>query len=550
MGYDFWQAYRHPRIPGFLGASWSEIEARSMMAAMSEEEILAQIFMVGYSGTTPTKTLMDWIGLQGIGGVKIFGWNASDTSVLAQSIRTMQEASLEHAGSIPLLIATDQEGGWIRHVKGSTSESPGNMALGAVGSVQDAYKAGFFIGKELATIGIHMNFAPVVDIATNPDSGIIGPRAFSDDPALVAKLGAAFARGSLAAGVVPTAKHFPGHGATDLDSHGTLPEIDIDYKTFAGRERSVFAYLVKEGIPAIMSGHLAFPRLAGSSVPASLSYDLIETELRKKLGFDGLVITDDLYMAGALRGDTLSEVCEKAIRAGNDMILLSSTPDPQGLLWKKLLGLYRSDESFRVRVQQAAKRVLTVKFKYLKPQGRKAMVPDPGDVKRLLPDPGARVFFAELAQRSASVIGTKENLPFKAKGKGSLLIAGPFDSFIAIGKKHYPGAKSFKFSYRPETSATFKELEAFNARLEEASAVIVCVANRAGLQFANLAHSRGIPVAIISVLSPIHVRHSTWAEAVVAVYHYADICLEAGFKILTGSIRSTSKVPLAPKLFR
>jgi beta-N-acetylhexosaminidase len=548
--YDFWQSSRPPWIPGFLGSSWSEIEASSIVDAMSEEEILAQIFMVGYSGTSPSKMLMEWIQLRGIGGVKIFGWNATDTTVLAQTIRTIQTASLERPGSIPLLVATDQEGGWIRHVKGSTSESPGNMALGATGLARDSYNAGFYIGKELAMLGIRMNFAPVVDIATNPNSSIIGPRAFSDDPAQVAKLGAAFARGSLAAGVIPTAKHFPGHGATDLDSHGTLPEIDIDYSTFIRRERSVYAYLVREGMPAIMSGHIAYPRLAGSSIPASQSYDLIEGELRKKLRFDGLVITDDLYMAGALEGATLLDVCEKAIRAGNDMILLSSTPDPKGLLWKSLLDLYRKDESFRARVRAAVVRVMTIKIEYLKPHGRNALVPDPAFVKMLLPDPGAQAFFAELAQRSASIVGTKQNLPFKAQPKGSILIAGPFDSFISIGKQYYPGAKGFKFSYRPETSANPRELEAFDAKLKGVSAAIVCVANRAGLQFANLAHSRGIPVAIVSVLSPIHVQHSTWAEAVVAVYHYADICLKAGFEILTGKIRNTSKVPLSPRLFK
>ncbi len=327
---------------------------------MGEDEILAQVLMVGYRGTEPPPELLSWIEKRGLGGVKIFGWNAEDTTALARTIAVVQNRSLATARGIPTLVATDQEGGWIRHVKGRTSESPGNMAIGATSSSKDAYLAGYHIAVELRSLGIFMNFAPVVDIATEPSSGIIGPRAFSSDPATVARLGQAFARGTLAAGVLPTAKHYPGHGATRRDSHGVLPVIDVDKATFRARELLPFAWLSRDHIPAIMSGHLAFPAVANDGTPASLSGYFIEKRLKHELGYRGLVITDDLYMVGAIGEGTILEAAIRAIAAGNDMILLSTAPAASGSLWTGLKDKYGKDATFRTRVRDAAARVLAI----------------------------------------------------------------------------------------------------------------------------------------------------------------------------------------------
>lgn len=542
---DFWSQPDLSPYPAFLQENWAASIAASYMSALKDEELLSQVLMVGYAGSSPSSSLLRWVDTWGIGGVKIFGWNAEDTTALADAIATLQKKTLGRRPSIPLLFATDQEGGWIRHVKGRTSESPGNMAIGATGSGRDAYLAGYYIGRELRALGITMNFAPDIDIATNPDSTIIGPRAFSDDPALVAKLGLAYLRGSLAAGVIPTAKHYPGHGATPKDSHGSLPLIDIDETTFFKRELAPFNSLVRGGVPAIMSGHLAFPRITGNLEAASLSKTMIEGYLRGRLRYKGLVITDDLYMTGALGSDSILDTCVKALMAGNDMILLSSAPDLDGALWKGLLARYRNDESFRKRVREAAGRVVAMKLRYLRPLGEKGLVPDAAAVARLLPDPDAQAFFKDLARRSVSLVGVGGSLPFLPKGK--VMIAGPFDTFISVGKGKYPNSTSFQFSYRPENSASRDELDNFKASLAGCEAAIVCVANRAGLQFATIAHDAGLKVAIVSVLSPVHAGHSSWASAIVAVYHYAPICIEAGFDALLGRIPAAGHVPLAAK---
>jgi beta-N-acetylhexosaminidase len=226
-------------------------------------------------------------------------------------------------------VATDQEGGSVRHVKGDTSDTPGNLAIGSGGYPQDAYYTGYYIGLELRALGINMNFAPTIDIYSTIESTVIGPRSFGESPEYTGILGAAWAKGHADAGVIATAKHFPGHGDTDVDSHGALPSIDIDEETLFSRELVPFMSLIESGVPAIMTGHISFPKIVPNGEPASLSKDFVTGILRNKLGYEGLVITDDIMMQGAWQyAGVVSNVVRLAIEAGNDIVISSSTAGP------------------------------------------------------------------------------------------------------------------------------------------------------------------------------------------------------------------------------
>jgi len=336
--------------------------AKAIESAMTDEQALAQIFMFGWVGAEPSPLIMDWIRQRNLGGVKIFGWNTDDTMLLARTVGELQRASLEGPFNIPLFIATDQEGGWIRHVRGKTSETPGNMAIGAAGYPRDAYLSGYFIGRELSLLGINMNFAPVVDLFTNRDSTIVGPRAFSNDPVATGIFGLAFMRGQLANGVIPTAKHFPGHGDTPLDSHGILPFINVPFETLWNRELIPYRMLIANDLPAIMSGHLAFPQTGGGNTPASLSPWFLRDLLRDKMGFDGLIVTDDLMMHGAtIYTRSLSRATKLALLAGNDVIMFSSTPRLNDAVWTYLYSSMQREPEFRERVRDACRRIILTK---------------------------------------------------------------------------------------------------------------------------------------------------------------------------------------------
>lgn len=309
---------------------WSDIPpeplSKKLVESMGDEELLAQILMFGWAGAEPSDLLNSWVIQRGLGSVKVFGWNTDNIQKVAKSVRILQQEAASRSLKIPLFVATDQEGGWIRHVKGETSDTPGNLAIGASGYPLDAYYSGFYINREIRALGINMNFAPTVDLYTNLNSSVIGPRSFGSDPVDSGILGEAFAAGSMDAGVIPTAKHFPGHGDTSLDSHGRLPQIEIDARTLVNRELVPFEYLIKAKIPAIMSGHLSFPQIESDGTPASLSKKFLTDILRRQMNYDGLIITDDMMMNGAtLFAGSFHRAVMMAIEAGNDIIISSTT---------------------------------------------------------------------------------------------------------------------------------------------------------------------------------------------------------------------------------
>lgn len=510
---------------------------------MSDEEVLAQTFMFGWVGAEPSPIILDWIERRRIGGVKIFGWNTEDTSKLADTVGRLQKAALDTPLRIPLLVATDQEGGWIRHVKGNTSETPGAMAIGATGTPRDAELSGYYIGREIAALGVNMNFAPAVDLFTNRSSTLIGPRAFSDDPVETGMLGAAFAAGLRRAGVIATAKHFPGHGATGEDSHGTLPRISADEQLLWKRELVPYRILAKEGVPAVMSGHLAFPNTPGKGTPASLSSYFLDTLLRRRIGFEGLVITDDLMMNGATEyAGSLSRAAKLALEAGNDVIMLSKTPFLNDQLWTSLLSSYRREPAFRERVQDAARRVLVLKLRALRSPEAPPFVPDPAEVAARVPDPEGRRFFLDLACRSVTrVYGPQDGVTAEKAGK--VLLAGSFEDFFVSGRAAYPGASEYRFSYAPSEQTLARERGELRRRASAADTVVFCLANAAGRELLETLRDLGPKVTVVSVLSPAYLEKEDWVDSALAVYSYAPESFAAAFAALRGDIPAEGLLP-------
>ncbi|MDR1971850.1 MAG: glycoside hydrolase family 3 protein [Treponema sp.] len=509
-----------------------EDRAGALAAAMTDEEALAQTFMLGWVGAEPSPLIMDWIRDRRIGGVKIFGWNTEDTRKLAKTVGDLQAASLEGTYGIPLLVATDQEGGWIRHVKGATSETPGNMAIGASGYPQDAYSAGYYIGRELAALGINMNFAPTVDLFTNRSSSLIGPRAFGSNPTQVGILGAAFMKGQMAAGVIPTAKHYPGHGDTDLDSHGVLPKIDAAFEVLWERELVPYRILFREGLPAVMTGHLAFPQTQAASTPASLSPYFLKEILRDKMGYRGLVITDDLMMNGATtHAGSLSRAAKQALLAGNDIVMLSKTPSLSEPVWTALVQAMKEEPEFRSRVRDAARRVLEVKFRYLR--GEVPYIPDLGKLDSELPNLEGAAFFLDLAVRSVTLLRGDVLRPEAA---GRLLLAGQYEDFFKAGKAAYPEAVNYWYSSE-------RGVQDFLSFARRSDTIIFCLSDAEGLRFLRNIQDLNKRVIVLSVLNPVYLESVPWVNGALAVYSYAPESFTAAFSVLTGRIPAGGRLP-------
>jgi beta-N-acetylhexosaminidase len=412
------------------------------------------------------------------------------------------------------------------------------MAIGASGYPQDAYWSGYYIGRELAALGINMNFAPTVDLYTNRNSVLIGTRAFGVDPVITGILGAAFMKGQQAVGVIPTAKHFPGHGDTDLDSHGILPKIEADFDTLWERELVPYRMLTKEKLPAIMSGHLAFPKTQSKNTPASLSPYFLTDILRGKIGFQGLIITDDLRMNGAtMSAGSLSRAAKQAIIAGNDIILLSETPLLSDPVWTYLVSSMKEEPAFRDRVRDAARRVVETKLRYLRGENAVPAIPDPENVKKKVPDPEGAEFFLDLAARSVTIIKDAD-FPLSPQEAGKVLLAGQYLDFFKQGRTAYPGAKSYWY----DEAFGYSE---FLRYAGEADTVIFCLSDAAGLRFLSALQPVKKKIIVLSVLSPIYLDKVSWVNGAVAVYSYSNESFIAGFSVLLGRINAPGKLPFS-----
>ena len=530
----------------------SEILAQALVQRMSDSELLAQIFMFGWAGQEPSALLNQWVLDRGLGSVKVFGWNTDDINLVAKSITALQEKAQSRPFQIPLYVATDQEGGWIRHVKGETSETPGNLAIGAGGYPVDAWYSGFYNARELRALGINMNFAPTVDLYTNHDSSVIGPRSFSENAQHTGVLGAAFSAGSLAAGVIPTAKHYPGHGDTGDDSHGRLPVINIDRDTLMNRELIPFKYLIEEKIPAVMSGHLSFPQIVENGEPASLSKTFLTGILREELGYQGLIITDDMMMNGATNwAGTLSSAFRQAIEAGNDIIISSTTAQLNEALWTSNLNLMSTSAEFKARVMDAAHRVILSKLEYFKGENPVPLYPKVEEISQHIPDPEAQEFF--LAQACRSITLYKGDLfPLsadapEATSKG-ILLAGQsqFPEFFQEGKRRYPEADTMKFNYNMGPNERAWMSNNLVSLASKYSTVIICVADAASARVAESLKNHGVSVVVISVLAPVPAMDlAQWADTVLMAYSYSPYSFNAVFGALAGEFTVRGVFPLA-----
>lgn len=520
------------KLPNFHDALPDDQLAAKITAAMTDEELLAQILMFGWAGTDPSPQLISWVQERSLGSIKVFGWNTDNTEKVADSVTLLQKKAESGRFDIPLFVATDQEGGWIRHIKGRTTETPGNLAIGASGLPADAWFTGYYISRELRAIGINLNFAPAVDLYTDHQSTVIGPRSFGEDPDAAGVLGASFVAGSRAAGVLTTAKHFPGHGDTGSDSHGRLPVINISEKTLTARELVPFRYLVKAGVPAIMSGHLSFPRITGSGEPATFSKYLLNDVLRDKLGFTGLIITDDMMMNGATQyAGSVSQAVAMAIAAGNDIIESSTCPPFTDALWVNNLQRMKDSAEFHDRVADAARRVIEAKLKYFKNDASVPVYPDRSKLAERVPDREGQAFFLSQAVRSVTLVRGK-NFPYKPAAKESILLVSAYPDFLAAGKLRFPTAET-----APMNEALFQ-----NARKYDT--VIFCLSSHDNLSILEGMRWSKSRIIVISAQSPVLLSDVPWVETALAVYSYSPWSFTAAFSALTGDFTPNGIMPL------
>ncbi len=293
-----------------------------------------------------------------LGGVILFKRNIETLEQVVALNRAIQTAGCR-SGSPPF-VSLDQEGGPVQRLRGLATDLPPMRDLGVRGDPGLAERAGQLLGKELGSLGFNLNFAPVMDVDSNPENPVIGKRSFSSDPELVARMATAFARGLTASGVIPCAKHFPGHGDTRTDSHKTLPILGHELDRLRQIEFVPFRAAIEHVLPVIMTAHILLETI-DETYPATLSRKILTEILRAQLGFQGVIISDDLEMAAIAERYTIDEVVELGLRAGVDIFLICHTLDKQQAAFEALVKLGEGKAWARQRIQESATRIARLK---------------------------------------------------------------------------------------------------------------------------------------------------------------------------------------------
>lgn len=337
--------------------SWAEAKVKTMTV----DEKIGQLFQIRVSGSALTSADSLTIQQKHIGGVIYFQTtgNLDDPVMAAHFSNDLQACAIGVNGTgIPLLISMDQEGGRVTRITGG-ADFPGNMALGAARSADMAYLAGNTMGTEIRAVGANMDLAPVLDVNNNPLNPVIGVRSFGEQAGLVSDMGLAYIDGLDAAGVIATGKHFPGHGDTAVDSHSGLPIVTYDFTTLDTVHGKPFRDAVANGLQAIMSAHIVVTCLDATR-PATLSPAVMDGYLRGNLGFDGVIMTDSMGMAGITSGYGVAQSSVMAIQAGVD--LLSLSPDLDTAI-SAITSAVLSGEIPQSRLDQSVARILRLKYR-------------------------------------------------------------------------------------------------------------------------------------------------------------------------------------------
>jgi beta-N-acetylhexosaminidase len=339
------------------------------------EEAAGQVLVAGFAGLEPPEAIEAALRAGRLGGVILFSRNIGPGPEGLRALAQMNQrldACRCPQGSPPL-IAVDQEGGRVQRVRDGATRIPPMARVGARGDRELAAQVGEVIASELAALGFNLNFAPVLDILTNPANVVIGDRAFGAEPAVVAEMAGALTVGHYMAGVIPCGKHFPGHGDTFADSHHELPVVMHEPGALEERELLPFARAIEAGLPMIMTAHLLIPALDALH-PVTLSAQGVGRLLREELGFAGVVVSDDLEMKAVADRYSIEEMVELGLRASVDLFLICHTQEKWERAWAHLVAVASQDEGFAARLLEAAERVRRLKRELL--SGAPYVVPD------------------------------------------------------------------------------------------------------------------------------------------------------------------------------
>ncbi|MGV9646779.1 glycoside hydrolase family 3 protein [Streptomyces sp. NPDC003554] len=542
---------------------------RDLISRMTLEEKVGQLFVMrvyGHSATDPdqadidanlqeigVRTAAELIAKYRVGGIIYFTWahNTRDPHQIADLSNGIQKASLDQPRGLPVLIATDQEHGIVARVGKPATLFPGAMAVGAGGSHADARTLGRISGAELHALGIRQDYSPDADVNVNPANPVIGVRSFGADPDAVAGLVAAEVKGYQSSGVAATAKHFPGHGDTAVDSHFGFPVITHSRELWEQLDAVPFRAAIRAGIGAIMTAHIMVPALDDSGDPATLSHPILTGILREELGYDGVVVTDSLGMEGVRQKYGDDRVPVLALKAGVDQLL---NPPSLDVAWNAVLQAVRSGELTEARLDESLLRILRLKAglgllerPFVSDAGVDRTVGVPAHLRAadriadrtttLLVNDGRLLPLSRRAHPRVLVVGADPASPSGTDGPPTTVLA---DALTDLGFT----ATVLSTGTAPSPATIEKAVAAAG----NADAVVVGTYNVTAASsqrtLVNQLVATGKPVVAIALRNPYDVAQLPDVKALLASYSWTDVELRAAARVIAGRVRPRGKLPV------
>ncbi|AIF44211.1 glycoside hydrolase family 3 protein [Virgibacillus sp. SK37] len=488
-----------------------------------------------------------------LGGIILFRENVVTTDQTAKLVADYQRAAEKYG----LLMTIDQEGGIVTRLQSGT-DMPGNMALGATRSPEIAAQVGEVIGEELHALGINMNLAPVLDVNNNPDNPVIGVRSFGEDPGLVADLGIAYSKGLQSTGVAATAKHFPGHGDTAVDSHLGLPEVPYDLERLKKVELYPFQQAMNNEIDAIMTAHVTFPKIDNTkvisrkdgseiSLPATLSYKVLTELMREEMNYDGVIITDALNMKAIADHFGSVDAVIRAVNAGTDIILM-----PVGLE-EVAVGLYEAVETGEIteaRVNASVERILKLKINrgIIKEDNPLPISEKIRNAKQVVGSAKHKEVEQEAADNSITLVKNDAILPLSLSSDDKVVVVGNTfitDLFNAV-KSHHSNSELIRASGPLSDSQL--------AQLQKATTVIVGTytynvngrsPESSQMQLVDqLIEHLEVPVTGVAIRNPYDIMAYPEIDAFIAQYGFRNASFRATAATLFGKNNPTGLLPV------
>ena len=531
----FSQAQTQPELLKKTDSRKMEQWVDSVFKTMDTDEKIGQLFMLTASpGASFHNRILNDIRLRKIGGILFSGGKLKDQ---AESINLYQNAS-----RIPLFISFDGEWGLAMRLKEDTPLFPHNMMLGAVQDNELIRLYGQEVARECRELGVHINFAPVIDINSNPANPVIGNRSFGEEKELVAAKGIAYAQGLESGNIIAVGKHFPGHGDTKDDSHNTLPLISHNKDRLEEVELYPFKRFIKAGFSGIMTGHLSIPALDNKTkLPTSLSPVIINQLLKKEMGFEGLTFTDALAMKGAVKGE--HSICVQALLAGNDILLNPTNPAGE---FESIKNALKSGILKTSLIEEKCKKIL--RYKYIAGLHTYKPIKING-LKESINSDYAAWLIRKLNNEAITLLKNEDNrIPLAQFQKKKTAILSVGESGQTPFQKHFSLYGTFDFfhlsanDFQSSPGSVFKELNQYDR--------IICCIHTSSVSENGLLQSlaKEKEMHLCFFISPYSLRKFllsiSASESVTLAYENTKDAQLAAAEVLLGGIPAKGKLPV------